>query len=282
MKKGMRFAAGLSLAFFMAVTSNSTSFAEFQRPNSIKEVEPNDTLETAQTTYPTNEDPRKFANYDWSGRYYVSGSATSSDDDWYKVDLPRGLQYLSVVHYSGDNATYVELLDSENNIIIPKKYGTRNNIISFNSTGGTYYIHIVGASENENEYAVYIGTPRLVSNELNIRFDPIKTSGTIKKSFSLEDDILPDEAHVATITLRNFIPNFSSARASCSSSSKSVTFSKNSFVEDLGTYDMKLKSKWNIEFYPKSTVSAVPSITFLYFYPVYDDTVYLHSPTLKK
>ena len=56
---------------------------------------------------------------DFSGRCGMFGKATSSDDDWFKVDLPSGVQYLSVVHFYGDNATYVELLDSENNIIIP-------------------------------------------------------------------------------------------------------------------------------------------------------------------
>lgn len=282
-KKGMKLTIGLSIAFFMAVTSNSTSYADFQRPNTKAEIEPNNTQETAQVTYPTNEDPKKFSTDDWSGRYCVSGSATSSDDDWYKVDLLPGTQYLSVVHYYGDNATYVELLDSENNVIIDKKHGTRYNVTPFNSTGGTYYIHIVGASEAENKYAVYVGTPTLSSNELTIRFDPQKTSGTIKKSFSLKyEDILPDEALVSSISLTNFIPNFSGARASCSTSSKSVTFNKNSFKNGLGPLDLRLKSDWNIEFYPKSTVTAVPTVTFRYFYPVYDNTVYPDMPTIKK
>lgn len=111
------------------------------------------------------------------------GKATSSDDDWFKVDLPSGVQYLSVVHFYGDNATYVELLDSENNVIVSKKYGTRYNITEFDSQGGTYYIHITGASEKENQYCLYVGTPILSSGEVRVRFDPVNTSGTIRKSF---------------------------------------------------------------------------------------------------
>lgn len=279
----MQLAIGLSIAFFMAVTSSSTSYADFQRPNMKSENEPNNTPETAQVTYPTNEDAKKFSIYDRSGRYGISGSASSSDDDWYKVDLLPGLQYLSVEHYYGDNATYVELLDSEKNVIISRNYGTVYNVAPFDSKGGIYYIHIVGATEHESKYAVYVGTPILASNRVTVRFDPVKTNGTINKSFSLaKEDILPDEALVTNISFEGLIPNFSSARVSCSSSSKSLTFSKSSFADELGYLDFMLKSEWNIDFYPKSTVTAVPWITFLYYYPVVDNTIYQDLITIKK
>ena len=57
---------------------------------------------------------------------------------------------------------------------------------------------------------------------------------------------------------------------------------KKSFKNGLGPLDLRLKSDWNIEFYPKSTVTAVPTVTFRYFYPVYDNTVYPDMPTIKK
>lgn len=276
-KMKLKLTTRFSIAFLIAITCNFASYAAFQAPNNIGEVEPNNTRETAQTTYLTNEVAEKFGADDWSGRYSIQGKATSSDDDWYKIDLPEGTQYLTVVHSYGDNATYVELFDSENNIIIPKKYGTRYNVTKFDSERGTYYIHITGASENENRYALFVGTPMLSSDEVTIRFNSVNTYKTIKKTFSLaNENILPRDAIVTKITLDNLYPGYSSARISSSSSSKSVSFPYNgdTFATNLGKLDMKLKSTWNAEFNPKSTVKTVPSIRFVYFYPVYDNTEY--------
>lgn len=275
---------GLCIDFLMALTCNLTSYAEYIRPNSKSEVEPNNTQETAQTTYPTYEVAERFAADDWSGRCSMYGTATSSDDDWYKVDLPAGTQYLSVVHSYGDNATYVEMFDSENNLIVPKKYGTRYNVTKFDSKGGTYYIHITGASENENKYTLFVGTPMLSSDEMWISYDSVKTSGIITKTFSLADeDILPEESVVARIMLRDFASlGYNTARVSCSTSPTSVTFNRKSFMKEVRSLGMELKSTWNIEFNPQTTVRSVPIVDIFYFYPVYDNTVYPHLPTIKK
>ncbi|MCI9658318.1 MAG: hypothetical protein HFI14_06865 [Lachnospiraceae bacterium] len=282
-KEGAKLIVGLGIVFFMAVACNLTSHA-YQGSNDQSEVEPNNTQETAQTTQPTYEKPERFAVQDFSGRCGMFGKATSSDDDWFKVDLPSGVQYLSVVHFYGDNATYVELLDSENKVIVPKKYGTRYNITEFDSQGGTYYIHITGASEKENQYCLYVGTPILSSGEVRVRFDPVNTSGTIRKSFSLADEEnLPKDAYVAKITLRDMVSlDYSGALVSNLSSSNSVTFDRTSNWKDVGTLGMKLKNKWVIEYYPRSTVKTVPIAAFFYYYPVYDNTVYPHLPTIKK
>lgn len=282
-KAGMKFVTGLGVAFFMVITCNLTSYA-FVDPHNMSEVEPNNTWETAQTTYPTNESAEKFAASDWSGRYSMYGTATSSDDDWYKVDLAPGEQYLSVAHSYGDNATYVEMFDSERNEIIPLKYGTRYNVIKFDSKGGTYYIHITGASEEENKYTLFVGTPMLSSNQVRVSFDSVKTSGTIRRSFSLKnEDILPKDAQVTKITLRD-LPSlgYSGARVSSSSSSKSVSFNKTSLSGNIGSLGMQLKSDWLVEYYPKTTVTTIPIVDFFYFYPVYDNTTYPYLPTIKK
>ena len=272
----------LSISFLMAASCGLTSYA-YERPNKKDEIEPNNTRETAQITQPTNEIKEKFAEDDWSGRHSIYGTATSSDDDWYKVDLPKGEQYLTVVHSYGDNATYVEMFDSKNNQIIPKTYGTRYNVIPFDSKGDTYYIHIVGASENENQYTLLVGTPMLTAAQSYVEFDPVNTSETITNPFSLTDEeLLPDEALVARITLCDLPISFNGARVTSSSSSSSITYSKTSLSGNIGSLGMDLKSDWNIEFYPKTTVTSAPIVDFFYFYPVYDNTVYTPFLTLKR
>lgn len=284
-KAGIKIITGFCIAFFMAVTCHLSSNAAYQRPNNKSEIEPNDTRETAQITQPTNEVVERFAADDWSGRYSMYGKATSSDDDWYKVDLPAGPQYLSVVHSYGDNATYVELLDAENNKIIPAKYGMGYHVVQFNSEGGTYYIHIVGASEKENEYTLFVGTPMLSSDQVRISFDPVrKTYNTIKKSFSLvNEDILPKEAYVAKISIEGLIDlDYSSVCLSSSSSSNSITLTRKDSFLSTASLGMSLKSVWNAEFNPSASVTTVPVIKFLYFYPVYDNTKYPPFSTIKK
>lgn len=275
--------AGFCVAFAIMIIYNLPSYA-FIRPNNKSETEPNNTKESAQLTQPTNEVAERFAADDWSGRYSVAGTATLLDDDWYKVNLPAGEQYLSVVHSYGNHATYVELLDSEDNVIIPKKYGTRYNITKFTSNGGTYYIHITGALDNESQYTLFVGTPMLTSDQVYIRFDPIKTSGTIKKSFSLiGEDILPEQALVSHITLRDLPAlGYNGATVENSSSSSSVSFDGTPLSGSIGSLGMTLKSNWYIEFYPKKTVSSIPIVQFFYFYPVYDNTVYPPFSTIKR
>lgn len=281
--KNTKFIIGFGIAFLMSIASNLTSYAAFQRPNTETEVEPNNTWETAQRTYRTNEVVEKFAASDRSGRYSMIGAATSSDDDWYKVDLPAGIQYVTVMHYYSEHATYVEVFDSEKKVVIPTKYGTGYNVTEFDSKGGTYYIHIVGATEDENEYTLLVGTPMLRSDEVWVSFDSVNTSGTVRKTFSLADEvILPKDAVVAQITLRDLRTlGYSSARVSSSSSSSSITF-KDPFSGNIAGLGMDLKSTWTIEYYPQSTVKTVPIVDFLYYYPVYDDTRYPHLPTIKK
>lgn len=76
--------------------------------------------------------------------------------------------------------------------------------------------------------------------------------------------------------------DYSGALVSNLSSSNSVTFDRTSNWKDVGTLGMKLKNKWVIEYYPRSTVKTVPIAAFFYYYPVYDNTVYPHLPTIKK
>ena len=175
------------------------------------------------------------------------------------------------------------MFDSKNNQIIPRTYGTRYNVIKFDSEGDTYYIHIVGASENDNKYTLLVGTPMLTAGQSYVTFDPVNTSGTIIRPFSLTNEaLLPDEALVTRITLYDLPISFNGGCVTSSSSSSSITYSKTSLSGNISSLGMELKSDWNIEFYPKTTVTTVPIIDFFYFYPVYDNTVYTPFLTLKR
>lgn len=184
-----------------------------------------------------------------------------------------------------EEIVYLRILKSKinNNVIIPMKYGNKCNVTRFNSNGGTYYIHIVGASEKENQYTLFVGTPMLSSDEVYVSFDPVKTSGTVKKFFTLADEaVLPRDSIVAKITLRDLTVNYTGARVTSSSSPTSIIFKKSALSGNIGSLNMELKSRWDIEYYPKSTVTSVPIADFFYFYPVYDNTEYPHLPNIRK
>ena len=281
-KRTAKLLAGLGVVLLMAVPCSFISYA-YERPNSIAEIEPNDTQETAQITTQNNEIVEKIADLDFSGRYSVFGRATSADDDWYKVVLTKGEQYLSVIHSYGDHATYVELLDSNNNVIIPRTYGTSRNVVNFYSEGGTYYVHITGALEGESEYTLFVGTPMVSSEEVNVLLSTSSTSGTIKRSFSLAGEtILPDDAIVSKIVLRDLLVGFSGARVTNSEYSHSINYSHTSSSGSIASLGIGLKSRWDVTFYPKGTVKSFPVVSFQYAYPVRNNTIYEHSPTLRK
>ncbi len=274
--------AGLGVALLTAISCSFILYA-YERPNNVAEVEPNNTRKTAQTTTQNNEIIEKVADLDFSGRYSISGKADSTDDDWYKVVLTKGEQYLSVIHPYGDHATCVELLDSDNHVIIPETYGTRRNVVKFDSEGGIYYVHIKGALEEESEYSLFVGTPMISSGEVNVLLSTSPASGTIKRTFSLADEtILPENAIVSKIVLRDLLVGFSSACVANPDYPDSITYSRTSSSGPVGSSGISLKSSWDITFYPKETVKSLPVVSFQYCYPVCDSTMYEYSPTLKK
>lgn len=280
---GVGFALCIGIALLMLILGNATSYAAYVRPNIVGEVEPNNTRETAQTTIQNTETLKEHADDNCSGRNLISGNADSSDDDWYKVDLTPGVQYLTINNLYGDNATYVEMWDANNDLIVPRTYGDGYNVTQFNSNGGTYYIHIVGALETESSYWLLVGAPLIVSEEVNILFDSPNTSGTIKKTFSLVNEtILPRDAVVRQIVLRDLDTGFNSARITSSSYSGIVPYFDTKYLDPIGELGVQLKSEWEIIFYPKRTVTYLPRVTYRYCYPVYDDTSYPHNPTIRK
>lgn len=274
-KKGAKLVAWLSVAFIVAASYDLTAYAYVQ-PNFLKESEPNDTQEEADVTQQNTEIASVIATTDYSGRYCILGTTNSLDDDWFKVTLPSGDHYLTVNNSEGQS-TYCELLDSENNTIIPKHYATRDFIERFHANGGTYYVHIVGTSESDSSYMLYVGSPRHDNNELNILFTP--SSGTIRKSFSLigEPQLPPD----AIVTKLNFInTSVGSATVTSSSSSRSITFS-DPFSGEIGSMGLSLKSNWDIVLKPKKPINSV-AMRYYFVYPRYDSTEYTYHPTIKK
>lgn len=272
-RKYAKLVAGFYIAFSMALSGNITSYA-FARPNITREVEPNNTKETAQLTTQNNEIATVVAMSDWSGRYLISGITNSSDDDWYKVVLTPGDQYLTVGCYTKNASMQIELFDSENKIIVPGYISSDTDMVvkRFQSNGGTYYVHIEGTSETDTEYNLSVGSPRVISHELNIQFDRLTTSGTIYKSFSLKNEtILPRDSIVSSISVLNS-SEYSSARVTSSAYPKTFTTSDGT-IKDLGLKDISLKSDWELIYYPKGSTADVSPVRFLFVYPLYDDTV---------
>lgn len=78
----------------------------------VNEAEPNDTMETAQLIQANKETAAQAVAGSTAGEYVVRGSVSSTDDDWLKVYLDAGTQYVSC---NGDNFSF-DVYNSNNRL----------------------------------------------------------------------------------------------------------------------------------------------------------------------
>lgn len=81
---------------------------------SMKETEPNDTMETAETISANRQTPQEYMKGDNSNSYVVKGYVSTSDEDWFKVYLNSAQDsYFSI--YS--DILYFQIYDSNGNSV---------------------------------------------------------------------------------------------------------------------------------------------------------------------
>ena len=261
------------MAIFIIGTMSMTAHAE-----SVNEKEPNDTMETAQTIQANRVTAAQAVNNNRVNEYIVNGSASNTDEDWYKVYLSVGTQYVTCNAKSFE----FEVYNSNGNTILEQVYiktGFGSTAYAFTAqTEGYYYIKITGITSSPVSYRVLVGDPTYSYAACTVELDTIQMSNNQNRTSTFDlrfEDVLPDDAVVYSISMRGVgTTSVDSISVRNFSSNNTVNLPKYSWNQQgLVSLDMSLKSRWSITYGFNQNTSFTPSIKLDYAYPVVSENV---------
>lgn len=273
MKKYLKKVFTAAIMCFCLLTGGITAYAQ-----SVSEADDNDTMETAQLIQANSETAAEAVSGSRPNQYVVNGYTSTTDDDWYKVYLTAGTQYV----ICNGNAFQFEVYDSTETLIKSENYvksGFGSTSYAFNApTTGYYYVKVTGVTSSSQSYILGVGGVTYSVAWCEVELDTVtmanKTDQVVNFNLS-EDDGLPEDAIVYTISM--------SGVKTTSVDSIAVTNLNSSRTVNLATYtwnksglvslNLALNSDWEIEFGYYKDTSFTPTVKLYYVYPVYSTYV---------
>ncbi len=241
---------------------------------SVRETEPNDTMETAETLIANHETAAQAANGQHPNQHVVKGSTSKTDDDWFKVYLSAGTQYVTC----NDDSFEFEVYDPNGNLILEQLYiktGFGVTAYPFTAlTEGYYYVKITGITSSSSDYILLVGGPTYSVASCKVELDTVtmENSRDGSSNFDLRfEDALPENAVVYTILMGGGIRTTAVESVSVRNLSSNNTVNLTTYSWDksgLAYLNLPLKSRWSITYGYSKDISFTPSIKLYYVYPV--------------
>lgn len=142
------------MSVFIIGTASMTVHAE-----SVRETEPNNTMETAETIMANHETAAQAVSGSRPSQHVVTGSTSNTDEDWFKVYLSAGTQYVTC----NDDPFEFEVYDPNGSLVLDEIYtkiGFGSTAYPFvASTDGFYYVKIKGITSSSSDYILLVGGP---------------------------------------------------------------------------------------------------------------------------
>lgn len=240
---------------------------------SVRETEPNNTMETAETIVANHETAAQAVSGTRPNQHVVNGSTSKTDADWFKVYLAAGTQYITC----NDDPFEFEVYDPNGSLVLEELYtktGFGATAYPFTaSTAGYYYVKITGITSSSSDYILLVGGPTYSVASCEVELDTVTMSNNRDSSSNFDlrfEDVLPEDAVVYTLSM-------SGVRSTAVDSISVRNLSRNNTVNltkyswnksGLVSLNMPLKSRWSITYGYNKNISFTPSITIHYVYPV--------------
>lgn len=240
------------------------------------EYDTHDTQDTAMEIEANRQNAINAANGNNSTAYFVDGSVDREEQDWYKVYLTKGKQYVSL---NGD-AVDVVVYSPNQKKILNKSYTKTG----FNCTGfefdaeseGYYYVQIT-TIRSYASYILSVGNPNYTAAECMVNLGSVTMSSKQRSvEFDLRKaDVLPDGAVVYSVLMDGLnSQTVSAVDVTNVSTGKKINLGVYTWSKDrLESSNLLLKSKWKVTFTRKEYVTFTPSIKLYYVYPITSTTV---------
>ena len=245
------------------------------RAQNVREVEENNTKETAQSIEAYRQTPELFLKGDISREYVVNGSTSTTDEDWFKVYLFSGEQYVTC----NDDRFRFQVYDSSDNMLLDQVYVKKASgpqAYSFVAEkSGYYYVKVIGVMNLSSDYILAVGGPSYGVAKCEIQYGTVSMlngNDVVLKTADLRDNNeFPDDALVYTISMGGIgSSDIDSAVVENLSVQKLVSMNMYSWSKNnILSLGLPLKARWRVTLgYNLSDEKFNPSLVLRYVYPV--------------
>ncbi|WP_352404680.1 hypothetical protein [Sporanaerobacter acetigenes] len=194
------------------------------------------------------------------------------DEDWFKVYLTAGTQYVTC----NDNSFYFEVYDSNNTLIASRLYtktGFGPKAYSFQvSSDGYYYVKVRGVTSSPSSYILLLGGPTYSVESCHISMKNITMSNSnVVVSFDLRPQSkLPDDAIVYSMSMSNLSSTaVDGISVKNKTTGSTIDLPKYTWTKDgLVLLNLPVKSKWDITFKYRKNITISPELNLYYAYPI--------------
>ena len=273
MRKNLKGLFVLSVICFYLLAGGTTIYAQ-----KVNETESNDTKETAQLIQANKETAAGIVNGDYPDQYVVKGYTSTTDDDWYKVYLTSGTQYVTC----NDNGFSFEVYDPAGNRITRQSYektgfGVKAYPFSAESEG-YYYVKVTGAVPSSESYLLLVGGPTYMVAKCEVKLQPVTMANNTDKVIDFDitkENQLPENAIVYSISMNGIGSNSVDGISLTNTiTNKTVDLRRYSWNQSkLESMNLILKSSWIVELAYYKDTSFTPSVELRYAYPVVSECV---------
>ncbi len=242
------------------------------KAQSVSETEPNDSMETAQLIQANYETAAQVVNGNRPNQYVVKGNTSKTDEDWYKVYLNAGVQYITC----NDNPFDYEIYNSDNNLVSSGTY-TKSRLFpigySFNATSdGYYYVKVKGLTSASSSYILLVGGPTYSVGSCSVSLGSINMSGknvTVPVDLRYKN-VIPEGSVVYAISMSGVKSNsVNGITVKNLTSNNTIVLSNYSWNKTgLASMNMPLKGNWQIIFDYNKNTTFTPKLNLLFAYPL--------------
>ncbi len=241
---------------------------------SIKETEPNNTKLEAQLIKANNQKPSDLPSEIFSEQI-TEGTTSNEDQDWFKVFLTAGTNYMSC---NGDPFNF-RIENEQGSFTLEKKYiKSKFGVTPYTVTipeSGDYYVKITGMTSTTSKYLFAIGGPTYELGKIEV--PSIEGSITMSRgnrtqtaSFNVVNNtVIPRDAIVYFIRMDGL--QATSAKDVKISNNQGNIVSLQQYIwqkDGLATLNMVARDNWRATFtYHKNTTFS-PTLVLRYVYPV--------------
>jgi hypothetical protein len=221
----------------------------------VNEVEPNDTMETAQLIQANYETAAQAVSANRPSQYVVKGYTSTADEDWFKVYLTAGTQYATC-----NDKSYT-------------KTGFGVKAYPFQvSSAGYYYVKVQGVTSSSSSYILLVGGPTYMVQTCYVSMKSITMSGSnvvVPFDLSLNPN-LPTGAVIYTMSMSD-VKSTAVAGITVKNRTTGSTVNLAAFSwkkDGLVSLNLPLKSAWDVTFKYNKNTTITPKFSLDYVYPV--------------
>lgn len=242
--------------------------------DSINEIEPNNTKEEAQLIKANNQKPSDLPSEIFSAQI-INGTITSEDQDWYKVYLTAGTNYMSC----NGNPYNFRIENEDGSYSLERRYTkSRSGVTPYRLTipeSGYYYVKITGMTSTSSSYLFTIGGPTYDLGKIEVSSQEGSItmrsgSRTETANFRLaNNNTIPRDAIVYLIRMDGLTTT--SAKGVSVSNNQGNTISLQQYVwqkNGLATLNMEARDNWRATFTYHKNTTFTPTLVIRYVYPV--------------